>query len=424
MSRGSGAGPARRVLAAVALGLAVASEPAGSQTIAITGGTVHPVSGPAIEHGTVVIQDGRIVAVGREVAIPAGARRVDAQGKVVTPGFIHAASSLGLLEVSSIDATDETDAQGDVTPSFDVSEGLNPASVRIPVARLEGVTSSIVTPGRGLLPGQAAWIGLRGVREEELLRQRGVATMADLGAGAKSAGGGARAAGLSRLRQILLDAREYDRRREDWRRAAMQPLAAPVTELEAMLPVLRGERPLYAVAGSERDIRNALRLAAEFKLKLVILGGEEAWKVAPELARAGVPVVIDGFANIPGFDGLGVRWDNAALLGEGGASVIIRETESGGPRNLRFAAGHAVRNGLPWAKALEGVTLAPARAFGLDNRVGSLAVGRMADVVVWSGDPFEPSTRAELVLIGGQEVPATSRMTELLERYRHLPPAN
>ncbi|MGH7585799.1 MAG: amidohydrolase family protein [Gemmatimonadales bacterium] len=423
MSRGGAVKPALRVLIAASLGLGIAGEEAGSQTIAITGGTVHPVSGPAIENGTVLIRDGRIVAVGREVAIPAGARQVDARGKVVTPGFIHAASNLGLLEVSSIDATNETDTQGDITPSFDVSEGLNPATVRIPVARLEGVTSSIVVPGSGLLPGQAAWIGLRGQREEEMLRQRGVATMADLGTAAKSAGGGARAAGLSRLRQILRDAREYDRRREDWRRAAMQPLAAPVAELEALLPVLRGERPLYAAAGSERDIRNALRLAAEFQLKLVILGGNEGWKVAPELAKAGVPVVVDGFANIPGFDGLGVRWDNAALLAEAGVAVIVRETESGGPRNLRFAAGHAVRNGLPWAKALEAVTLAPARAFGAEDRAGSLAAGRLADVVVWNGDPFEPSSRAELVIIGGQEVPATSRMTELLERYRRLPPA-
>lgn len=423
MSRGGVAAPALRAVMAAALGLCVAGEAAGSQTIAITGGTVHPVSGPAIENGTVIIRDGRIVAVGRDVAVPAGARQVDARGKVVTPGFIHAASNLGLVEVGSIDATDETDVEGHVTPSFDVSEGLNPASVRIPVARLEGVTSSIVVPGSGLLPGQATWIGLRGQREEDPVRRRGAATMADLGSAVKSAGGGARAAGLSLLRQILRDAREYDRRREDWRRAAMQPLAAPVTELEAMLPVLRGERPLYAVAGSERDVRNALRLAAEFQLKLVILGGEEAWKVAPELAKAGVPVVVDGFANIPGFDGLGVRWDNAALLAEGGVPVIIRETESGGPRNLRFAAGHAVRNGLPWEKALEAVTLAPARAFGVEDQAGSLAAGRLADVVVWSGDPFEPSSRAELVLIAGQEVPATSRMTELLERYRRLPPA-
>ena len=128
------------------------------------------------------------------------------------------------------------------------------------------------------------------------------------------------------------------------------------------------------------------------------------------------------FANIPGFDNLGARWDNAALLAEAGVPVIVYEAESGGPRNLRWAAGHAVRNGLPWARALEAVTAAPARAFGLADGAGTLVPGAVADLVVWSGDPFEYSTRAELVLVGGREVPRTSRQAELLERYRRVPP--
>jgi imidazolonepropionase-like amidohydrolase len=402
--------------------LCLAAAPARAQTIAITGGTVHPVSSTPIENGTVLIRDGRIVAVGRDVAIPADARRVDARGKVVTPGFIHPSSNLGLLEVESIAATDETDVQGDVTPAFDVSAGINPDNVRIPVARLEGVTSTIALPGGGFVAGQAAWLGLLGDRREDLLRRAGVATLANLGAAAKGAGAGARARGLARLERLLDDAGEYERRRGDFRRNAMQPLSAPAEELEALLPVLRGERPLYVAVNSERDIRNALHLAAGRKLRLVLLGAAEGWKVADELARARVPVVVDAFTNIPGFDNLGARWDNAAALAEAGATVILTESEDGGPRNLRWAAGHAVRNGLPWARALEAVTLAPARAFGVADGAGSLEPGKLADVVVWSGDPFEYSSRADLVLIGGREVPATSRQAELLERYRRLPP--
>ncbi len=405
-------------LAAVALGAA----PARAQAIAITGGTVHPVSGAPIENGIVLIRDGRIVAVGADVAIPADARRVDARGKVVTPGLIHASSNLGLLEVESIDATDETDVEGDVTPAFDVSAGLNPDNVRIPVARLEGVTSTIALPGGGFVAGQAAWIGLLGDRREDLLRRAGVATLANLGPAAKGAGAGARARGLARLERLLDDAAEYERRRADFRRNAIQPLSAPAEELEALLPVIRGERPLYVAVNSERDIRNALHLAAARKLRLVLLGAAEGWKLAPEIARAGVPVVINAFQNVPRFDNLGARWDNAALLAEGGAAVVITEGESGGPRNLRWAAGHAVRNGLPWARALEAVTLAPARALGVADAAGSLEPGKVADVVVWSGDPFEYASRAELVLIGGREVPQASRQAELLERSRRLPP--
>jgi len=402
--------------------LCLATAPARAQTIALTGGTVHPVSGAPIENGTVLIRDGRIVAVGRDISIPADARRVDARGKVVTPGFIHPSSNLGLLEVESIDATNETDVQGDVTPAFDVSGGINPDNVRIPVARLEGVTSTIALPGGGFVAGQAAWLGLLGDRREDLLRRAGVATMANLGPSAKGAGAGARARGLARLERLLDDAVEYERRRADFRRNAIQPLSAPAEELEALLPVIRGERPLYVAVNSERDIRNALRLAAGRKLRLVLLGAAEGWKVAPEIAGAGVPVVVNAFQNVPRFDNLGARWDNAALLAEGGAAIVLTEGETGGPRNLRWAAGHAVRNGLPWARALEAVTLAPARAFGVADAAGSLEPGKLADVVVWSGDPFEYSTRAELVLIGGREVPRTSRQSELLERYRRLPP--
>jgi imidazolonepropionase-like amidohydrolase len=409
-------------VAAVLLSSLMATAPASAQTIAITGGTVHPVGAPVIEGGTVLIRDGRIVAVGRNVAIPAGARRIDARGKVVTPGLIHASSELGLLEVGSVDATNERTSAGDVVASFDVAEGIDPRSVRIPVARTEGVTAAMAVPTGGIFSGQAALIALSGSRMEAMLRVRDAAMAGNFGSALKAAGGGSHAAGLARVRRILEDARDYDRRRADYRRADMQELSAPASELEALLPVLRGTLPLYVVANSERDILNALRLADEFGIRLIVRGGTEAWKVAEELAEAKVPVALDAFANIPDFESMEVRWDNAALLAEAGVEVVLYEGGDGGPRNLRFAAGHAVRNGLPWDAALEAITLAPARAFGAGTTMGSLAPGRTADIVIWSGDPFEFSTRPEHVFIGGEEIPATSRQTELLERYRTLPP--
>lgn len=415
---------ARSITRAAAVALALAAPAVvEAQSIAITGGTVHPVGAPVIENGTVLIRDGRIVSVGADVQVPADARRIDARGKVVTPGLIHASSELGLLEVGSVSETNERAASGDVTASFDVAEGIDPSSVRIPVARTEGVTAAMAVPTGGIFSGQAALIALNGSRMEAMLRVRDAAMAGDFADALKAAGGGSHAAGLARVRRILEDARDYDRRRADYRRADMQELSAPASELEALLPVLRGAMPLYVVANSERDIMNAIRLAKEFGIRLIVRGGTEAWKVAEELVAARVPVALDAYANIPDFENMEVRWDNAALLAEAGVSLIIYESGDGGPRNLRFAAGHAVRNGLPWSAALEAITLAPARTFGAETTMGTLAAGRRADIVVWSGDPLEFSTRPEHVFIGGEEMPLTSRQTELLERYRTLPPA-
>lgn len=393
-----------------------------AQTIAITGGTVYPVSGPAIQNATVVITNGRITAVGRDVAVPPGATTIDAAGRWVTPGLFDAASTLGLTQVGSIQGTNEASKEGDLNPAFNVAEGVNPDVVNIPVARTAGVTTALSRPVRGLIPGQAVVIDLAGRQLDSMLVRSPVAMMLDLSENSKGAGGGSRAGVLQRLRQVFQDALDYERRRGDFRQRNMQDLSLPAADLEALLPVLHGTLPVYVIANRESDIQNALRLAGEFKLKLVILGGTEAWTLAPELARAKVPVAVYPLTNIPSFDGPGARSDNATVLAQAGVPVIIVESETGGPRDLRFAAGHAVRNGLEWGTALRAVTLTPAESFGVADKVGSLAPGKLADLVVWSGDPFEFSSRPEHVFIRGREVPLTSRMTELLERYRQLPP--
>lgn len=394
-----------------------------AQAIAITGGTVYPVSGPRIENGTVIIQNGRITAVGRDLAVPAGATRIDATGRWITPGFIHASTTLGLGQVGSINGTNESQKEGDINPSFNVADGINPAVVNIAVARMEGVTSSITRPTGGLLPGQAVFIDLAGNRVEDLVVKSPVAMMVDLSENSKGAGGGSRAGVIQRLRRIFLDALEYERRKGDYQKRQVQDLAAAAPELEALLPVLHGTLPLYAIANRRSDIENALRLADEFKLKLVILGAIDGWKMAAELAQARVPVAVFPLNNLPSFDGPGARSDNAAILNEAGVQVIVVEGETGGPRDLRFAAGHSVRNGLKWEDALKGVTLIPATAFGMADRYGSLEAGKVANVVIWTGDPFEYSSKAEHVFIEGNDIPLTSRMTELFNRYKTLPPS-
>jgi imidazolonepropionase-like amidohydrolase len=394
-----------------------------AQTIAITGGTVYPISGPKIEHATVLIRDGKIAAIGAAVTIPADATRIDATGKWVTPGFIDGAGQMGLVEISAVAATREAVLQSDsIAAAFNVVEGINPASQVILVTRVEGVTTTLATPAGHLVSGQAVLIDLDGATVEQMLVKSPVGIVADLSQGSKDEGGGSRAGVAQRLRTVFRDALEYERRRVDFGRSQIQPLAASEANLEALLPVLHGELPLFVFANRRSDIQTTLRLAREFKLRLVLVGAQEGWEIAAELAAAGVPVLVQPLDNIPSYDALGVRYENAARLVRAGVKVALLETDTHNSRNLRQQAGNAVSYGLTWDQALRAITLTPAEVFGVADRYGSLDVGKVANVVVWSGDPFEFSTAVEHVYIRGREIPLKSRQTELLERYRSLPP--
>jgi len=401
-----------------------------AQTIAITGGTVYPVSGPKIENATVLIRDGRIAAVGTNVVVPAGATRVDASGKWLTPGLIDGAGVMGLREIGAVQGTNEyTERGNDITAAFNVLEGINPGSTLIAVNRMEGVTTTLAVPGSlavplsvGLVWGQAALIDLDGATIEAMRIKSPAAMFANLGEAAKDAGGGSRAAVAQRLRRLLNDAREYATRRADYRRRQIQDLSASAADLEALQPVLRGELPLVVVANRRSDMETALRIAREYKLHLILGGAAEGWMIPNEIAAAGVPVLVEPLDNIPSYDALGIRYENAALLSKGGVKVALMETATENTRDLRQQAGNAVANGMTWDQALRAVTLTPAEIFGVADRYGSIEAGKVANLVLWSGDPFEFSTGVEHVYIRGREIPLRSRQTELLERYRTLPP--
>jgi imidazolonepropionase-like amidohydrolase len=394
-----------------------------AQTIAITGGTVYPVSGPKIENATVLIRDGKIAAVGANIAVPAGATRIDASGKWVTPGLIDGAGQMGLREISAVQNTNEATLRGnDVAASFNVLEGINPASTLIAVNRIEGVTSTLAVPNGSLIWGQAVLIDLDGPTIEAMRVKSPAAMVADLSEGSKEAGGGSRAGVAQRLRRVLNDAREYASRRADYRRRQIQDLSASAADLEALQPVLRGELPLLVVANRRSDIETALRIAKEYKLRLILAGAAEGWMIPGEIAAAGVPVLVEPMDNIPTFDALGIRYENAPLLAKGGVKVALMETATENTRDLRQQAGNAVASGMTWDQAIRAVTLTPAEIFGVADRYGSLDVGKVANVVVWTGDPFEFTTGVEHVYIRGREIPLRSRQTELLERYKTLPP--
>lgn len=405
------------------LALALGALPLAAQTVAITGGTVYTAAGEPIRNGTVLVRDGRIAAVGTNVTIPDGAQRIDATGKWVTPGLIVLGTQLGLVEIGSVAGTrDGSTSRSDVSAAFNPLEGVNPASQLIPVQASAGVTTSLLTPAGGLIPGQAVLIDLLGDRIEDMTVRSPAGVIIRLGEASQSAGGGSRAGVMARLRQLFRDAREYDRRRQDYRRAEMQELSASPEDLEALLPLLRREQPAWVMASRRSDIENALRLAAEFQFTMVLVGGEEAWQVAEQLRAQNVTVVLDPMVDIPEYDAPSPRLDNAALLHQAGVTIVLSPFDTHNARNIRQSAGNAIGNGLPWDAALRAVTVNAARAAGVADRYGTIEAGRVANIVVWSGDPFDFAAGADAVLIRGRQVPQDTRQRALLERYRSLPP--
>jgi imidazolonepropionase-like amidohydrolase len=402
--------------------------PASAQTIAITGGKVYPVSGPAIENGTVLIRGGRIVAVGANITIPADAQRVDASGKWVTPGIFNATTSLGITEVGAVSATVDVGARGrndGITPSLRVWEGFNPASPLLQVTRNDGITTVGVIPSARLIGGQGAVVALGNGAIADVLVKAPAAMFADIGQKGPDRGL-SRAEVFQRLREVLTDAREFPRRRAEFERNATREFSARRVDLEALQLVLSGQIPLAIDADRASDLETALAIGREFRIRIALTSAAEAWKVADQIAAANAYVVVGALNNIPrDFSSLGARQENAALLQQAGAKIVIAGgTEAFNARNVKYEAGVAVAFGLPWDAALRAVTLTPAEMYGVADRVGSLQPGRDATLVIWSGDPFELYTRAEKVYVRGQEVQRPSRQDELMRRYKTLPPAN
>jgi imidazolonepropionase-like amidohydrolase len=413
----------RRVLGTAALFTAL---PVQAQTVAITGARVHPVSGPVIENGTVLIRDGRIAAVGANVTVPSEARRIDAAGKWVTPGIFNAGTSLGVTEIGAVGETNDTRAQGNndgVTASFRVWDGFNPSSPLLQVTKNDGITTAGVIPGGSLIGGQGAVVSLRDGPMRDVLLRGPAAMFANLGARGQNIGS-SRGEVFQRLRDVLDDARLYPRRRADLERNASRPLAARRADLEALQPVLAGTLPIVIDADRATDITQALDLGRQYGMRVAVSSATEGWKVAEQLGAARAYVLVGALNNIPrDFSSLGARQDNAALLHRAGAKVVIAGgTDAFNARNVKYEAGVAVAFGMPWDAALRAVTLTPAELYGVASRTGSLEVGKDATLVVWSGDPFELSTRAEHVFVQGTEVQAPSRQDELMRRYRALPP--
>ncbi|MFT3766467.1 MAG: amidohydrolase family protein [Minicystis sp.] len=395
------------------------ADPAVAETapIVYAGATIHTGTGEVITDATVVVAQGKIQAIGKNAAAPANAQTVSARGMIITPGLVDALTSIGLVEVDLEESThDDHQSGGDVLRAgFRAADGYNPASVVVGVTRAEGLTSVGVIPTGGLIAGQSAWADLDGATAAEAIAASSLALHVHLGAG-----DGGHANALLRVREALDDARFFQKNRAAYERNQTRRFAPSRLDLEALSGALDGKLPVVFHVDRAADILSALGVAREYKLRPVIAGGAEAWKVARELSAAKVPVIVYPLQGVSSFDAIGARDDNAARLAAAGVMVGISTGDTHNARKLRQVAGNAVRAGLSHDAALAAITRVPAEALGLGARYGTLAPGKIANLVVWSGDPLELSTRVVDVVIRGKRVSLRNRQTALFEKYRTL----
>lgn len=450
----------RSILAALLLG---AAAPAAAETIAIINGNVATGDGSGPVQGViVVIRDGRIVGAGASVHIPGSARVIDANGKWVTPGIVAGFSRLGLADVDlSAKGADDRQAQnGPFSAAIDVTPAINPLYTPIAVNRADGITRALVAPAtaKNIFAGQGAVIDT-GADMNPITRARAF-QFVELGETGAGDAGGSRPSAHILFRNALREAAELRRFAEPLRSGGGdEPDArtAPIVrnpneshiygpgarrsedvlltrfDAAALVPVLQGRQHLLVHVERASDILQVLALKREFpSLKIVIVGASEGWLVADRIAASGIPVIASAVNDLPAsFEQLAATQSNVGRMAAAGVKVSIGTIDDDDTRSLfreRQYAGNLVAltkvagaSGLSWGEALAAITSRPAQAVGLGSEIGSLAPGRRGDVVIWSGDPLDPRSAAEMVLIDGVEQPLTNHQTKLRDRYRYLP---
>lgn len=400
--------------------------PAMAQTTAIMNARILTGTGETIENGDIIIRNGEIAQIGADLSAPAGAETIDAEGKIVTPGIFAPVSTLGLSEIGlDAEANDSSPARGTGFPfgaALDAADAIRPASTLIPVNRAGGITRAVAapSPGDSLFGGSAVVIDLTGAADS--ITKRNAAQVVALGYPGAARTGDTRMGLWAILRETLDEARayaanpnEYLRRNTDGRHK--------ISDLKALRPVITGEQPLLASINGAGDIRTLIRIKNAYQLRVIIVGGSEAWQVASELASANIPVILSPSSNLPSqFEDIGATLENAARLDEAGVKVAFTGTPSGSHnlKALPHQAGIAVANGLDYDAAIAGLTKNPAEMFGLGGTLGTLETGKIADLVIWNGDPLEVTSHAEAVFIAGVSQNLENRQTALRDRYRDL----
>lgn len=410
----------------VAAAVAAFATPVAAETIAITGGRVVVGDGSApIEGGTVVIRDGKIIAAGANVAVPAGARKIDATGNWVTPGVFAGFTRLGLSEVDAVNGTnDKSGGKSGFSAAIDVAPAIDPFRSSFAINRAAGVTRAVVAPeaADNIFAGQGAIADL-GVDSNPVTKARAF-QFAEFGEEGAASAGGSRAGTHLHFRAMLREAQDYAAGRGTFDDDLLK-----AEDAKALLSVLKGETRLLIHVEGANDMLRLMELKREFPaVKMVFVGVSEGWRVARELAQAGIPVIASALNDLPAtFEMLGATQSNIGRMKDAGVQVAIGMINDRDSHQLRYTtqyAGNIVSlqyvpgaTGLTWDEAFAAISSVPAEIMGVGDRLGSLKAGRVADVVVWDGDPLELSSAAIAVIIDGVEQPLANRQNRLRDRY-------
>ncbi|AUW58277.1 amidohydrolase [Sphingobium sp. SCG-1] len=413
-----------------AAALSALSLPLMAQTIAITGGKLAIGDGSEpIDNGTVVIINGKVAAAGANVAIPAGAQRIDASGKWITPGIMSGFSRIGLVEVDAVDETEDSDSpKSPFSAAIDVATAINPEANPIAINRTSGITRAVVVPtaGGNIFAGQGAVIDLGA--DMDAVTKAQAFQYVELGESGAAKAGGSRAAAQLLFRSLLGEAQDYARNPASYDGRSKDSLLLRA-DAKALVPVIQGKVPLLVHVERSADILSVIALRTEFPtLKLILVGASEGWRVAPQIAAAKIPVITAGLTDLPAsFEKLAATQSNVGRMVAAGVLVALGMTEGNDATQLRWAlqqAGNMVAlqkipgaTGLSWGQALRAITSAPAEAIGMGDRLGSLKAGHVGDVVIWDGDPLELTSAPTAVFIDGQQQPLDNRQLRLRDRY-------
>jgi len=420
-ARAAALGGALALLCATAPATAQIPAPPQATPIALTGGTIHTVSGEAIENGTLVFENGVITAIGRTVDVPPGAQRVDVSGRHIYPGLIDADSDMGLYEIGAVDVTVDLNEMGAINPNARAHVAFNPESRHIGTARSQGVLVAVSSPAGGLVSGLSAAMMLDGWTWEEMTLKPEAGLIVNW----PSPLGGGNAEqrynqGLRELRELFATARYYRQARRA-AEAGQSPRHASNPRLDAMLPVLNGDIPVVVSANELRQIQDALTWAQEERVRLVIRGGRDAHYVADRLARTGTPVLIGSVLTSPSraWEAYDAEYSLPAQLYQAGVRFAIAGPSSAPyATRLPYEAGAAIAFGLPEREAIRAVTLYPAQHLGIADRVGSLEVGKDATLLVTTGSPLEYGTSIEQAYIQGRAIDMVDAHRHFFEKYR------